>query len=164
MRVPGFGYGGYYELREIIERKNYATKEVFFELKGNEVFADGKIIQGLKIIEDDAYIAGIHYTSWEKATQIRSMMTIEPSLNDPFVYVSESGKMSSWTEKEIKKELGTSSANTEVKLTILVPIKRVWIKASRKVVHFAVEGILHRKEINKLEIKKREDAKDLVRL
>jgi hypothetical protein len=81
------------------------------------------------------------------------MKRIEPSLNDPFVYISEPGKMSGWPEELIKKELGSVSAGTEVKLTIVVPVNRVWVKTSRLVAHYAVSGILS-KEIIKINIQK----------
>jgi hypothetical protein len=80
---------------------------------------------------------------------------MEPSLNDPFVYVSEPGRMSSWPEEEIRKELGAASADTEVRLRVIVPVARVWIKASRAVAHYAISGILTEHEIKNVQIVRR---------
>lgn len=91
--IPGVGYGGYVRLKEIIEHGRLAAKKVLFEFKNNRVYADGKPLQGLIIAGESAQITGVHYASWENATQIRSMLRIEPSLDDPFVYISEPGKM-----------------------------------------------------------------------
>lgn len=153
--APGIGYGEYYRLSEIVEKKIFPTKHVVFELKNNLVFVDGKPIQGLKLVNDYVQIKGIHYTSWENATQIRSMMRLESSPQDPFVYLSPKGSMQGWSEKLICKELGASSANTEVILEIVVPISEVWIKASRNVVHFAVEGSITSEEITNIAIQRR---------
>lgn len=153
--VPGIGYGEYYRLSEIVDKKILATKHVVFELKNNLVFADGKPIQGLKIVDSYAQIKGIHYTSWENATQIRSMNFIKSSTDDPFVYLAPRGAMQNWPEREICKELGAKVANTEIWLEILVPLSSVWLKASRKVVHFAIDGDIHSDEINDIVIQRR---------
>jgi len=152
--VPGIDYGEYYKLSEIVEKKILTTKHVVFELRGNLVFADGKPIQGLTVVGEYVSIKGVHYTSWENATQIRSMRRIESSEQDPFVYLAPKGAMQGWPEELICRELGANSANTEVILEIVVPIESVWIKASRKVVHFAIEGFLSDK-ILKLDIQRR---------
>ncbi len=86
--VPSAGYGGHYRLKDIIEKRIFPAKKVIFEFKDNSVYVDGKVIQGLKITDSNAYIKCIHYTAWENATQIRSMRRIEPSLEDPFVYLA----------------------------------------------------------------------------
>lgn len=130
--LPGLSYGGYVQ-----------------------IFVNGKPVQGLRIIEPSVWIKGVHYTSWENATQIRSTKRIQPSLNDPFVYVSEPGKMTGWPEEWIKKELGATSANTEIRLSIIVQIDEVWIKASRDVVHFAISGPIVEEQITTLTIHKR---------
>jgi len=147
-------YGGYFRLKEIVEQGSMESKKILCEYKNNQIYVNGKVLQGLAVIDNYAQITGIHYTSWENATQIRSMQRIEPSLDDPFVYVSEPGKMKNWPEEQIKKELGAGSANTEVKLTIIVPINRVWIKVSRNVAHYALSGIIHEDEIKRLEIQR----------
>ncbi|MEM3154587.1 MAG: hypothetical protein QW165_03430 [Candidatus Woesearchaeota archaeon] len=153
--LPGAGYGGYYKLSEIIEKKVFAAKKVLFEFRDGWVFVDGKIIQGLRIIDTNAYIKAIHYTSWENATQIRSLGSIKSSLDDPFVYLAPRGVMQGWPENEICKELGAKSANTEIWLEIVVPVGIVWLKASRRVVHFAVQGDLLKKHIVKMDIQRR---------
>ncbi|MEM2916494.1 MAG: hypothetical protein QXT19_04015 [Candidatus Woesearchaeota archaeon] len=155
MIVPGAGYGGYFQLKKIVEEGILRAQKISFELKGNLVYVNGKALQGLVVFDNHARITGIHYTSWEAATQIRSMMRIEPSLEDPFVYISEPGAMKGWPEELIKKELGAAAANTEVKLIVVIPIDRVWIKASRNVVHYAIAGILSREEILELHIQRR---------
>ena len=152
--IPGGGYGGYVPLRVIVEEKRLKAGKVFFEMKEGNVLAKGKILQGLRIKGEEAVITGDHYTSWEKATQIRSRERIEPSLSDPYVYISEPGKMDNWPEKAIRKELGCSRADTKIKLSLVVDIERVWIKASRFVAHYAVEGILTRDQIIKLKIQR----------
>lgn len=151
MTEPGAGYSGYKSLKEIIE-----NPDLNFELTDHQIKSNGIILQGIRIIGNYAIIKGIHYTSWENATQIRSMLRIEPSLNDPFVYISEPGKMNNWTENAIKKELGINNANTEIKLTVIVPIERVWIKTSRNVAHYAITGILSQ-EIETLDIQRRKE-------
>lgn len=153
MTEPGAGHGGYVWLREIADKGSFATAKVFFQFKEGMIYADGRALQGIKVAEGFAQITGTHYTSWEMATQIRSMHRIEPSLSDPYVYVSEPGKMSGWPEESIQRELGAAGANTEVRLTFVVPIERVWIKASRTVAHYAISGIVA-KEIAKLSIQK----------
>ncbi len=155
MEVPGLSYGRYVQLKKIVEQGKLESKKILFEYKDNRVYVNGKVLQGLIIIEDYAQITGVHYTSWENATQIRSMQRIEPSLDDPFVYISEPGKMKDWPEAQIKRELGAASANTEIKLAVIVPLEQVWIKASRNVAHYALAGILHENEIKKLKIQRR---------
>lgn len=152
MEIPGMQYGGYFKLKEIIEKGKLESKKIVIEYKNNQIYVNGKILQGLVVVDKYAQITGIHYTSWENATQIRSMQRIEPSLDDPFVYVSEPGKMQGWPEEQIKKELGAGSADTEVKLVILVLLDKVWIKVSRNVAHYALTGILNENEIKNLEI------------
>jgi len=152
--LPGIGYGGYIQLKEIVKEEQYSTKKQLFELKEGFLYVDGTPIQGLVVFADVVQITGIHHTSWEGATHIRSTGRIEPSLEDPFVYLSEPGKMSGWPEEAIRKEIGARVANTEVKLTIVIPIDRVWIKTSRNVVHFAISGIVA-EEIIKLAIQRR---------
>ncbi|MEM4266295.1 MAG: hypothetical protein QXX65_04440 [Candidatus Woesearchaeota archaeon] len=154
MTIPGGGYSGYFQLKEIIEKRMLSAKKILFEFKDNAIYANGKVLQGLVVADNYARITGIHYTSWEAATQIRSMMRIEPSLDDPFVYISEPGAMAGWPEELIKKELGAAAANTEVRLVIIVSPERVWIKTSRNVVHYAIAGILSREEIAKLSIQR----------
>ncbi len=155
MVEPGAGYGGYVKLKEVVN-KGYAylkKEEILLERRGNLIFANGKQLQGLTIIKDEVQIKGIHYTYWERATRLRSERRIEPSLNDPFVYISEPGKMQGWSEGQIKKETGAAAANTEVWLTVVVPIENVWIKASRFAAHYAIEGILFY-EIKELELQR----------
>lgn len=152
--VPGAGYGGYIPLKVIVAKQKLTVKKISFEFKKGYVLANEKTLQGLRIKKEDVIITGDHYTSWEKATQIRSMMRIEPSLNDPFVYISEPGKMDGWPEKLIKKELGAFSADTKVKLSLIVAIERVWIKASRLVAHYAIKGILTRDQMIKVGIQR----------
>ncbi len=154
--LPGFGYGGYVRLADIISKSPYVFKKIIFDCKKDSVFVNGKMIQGLRITDGTAVITGTHYTSWERATQIRSMQMIEPSLSDPFVYIAETGRMTDWPEEAIKKELGAASANTEVRLRLYAPVENVWIKASREVVHFAIAGIIHPKQIITLTIRKRD--------
>jgi len=153
--APGIGYGEYYRLSEIVERKILATKHVVFELKNNLIFADGKSIQGLRISGLYAQIKGIHYTSWENATQIRSMNFIKSSIDDPFVYLAPRGAMQNWPESEICKELGAKIANTEVWVEVVVPLNSVWIKASRRVVHFAINGDIEPDEVVKISVQRR---------
>lgn len=160
MVFPGAGYGGYVRLSEILEKGLLQAGKVVFEYikdKG-DVYANGRLLQGLKIVDAYAHITGVHYTAWEFATQIRSMMRIEPSLNDPFVYISEPGMMAGWPEELIKKEVGASAADTEVRLTVIVPVGVVWIKASRDVAHYAIAGILSKNEIIRLDIQRRKTS------
>lgn len=154
---PGKGYGGYLRLSEIVEKENIQFRGRIIAVVHKLVFVDGKPIQGLTIYKEKglAGIKGIHYTSWEWATQIRSTRSIIPSLVDPFVYISEPNKMSSWPEKSIKKELGTSAADTEVKVIIIIPLHQVWIKVTRYAVHFAIEGLITAEELTVKEIKRR---------
>ncbi len=156
--APSAFYGGYYRLKEIVERKIFPAKKVVFEFKNDSVYADGKVIQGLKITGTNAFIKCVHYTAWENATQIRSMWRIEPSLEDPFVYLAPRGIMQDWPESSICKELGSKSADTEVWLELSVPVDRVWLKVSRNVVHFAVEGILTEGDITDLSIQRRKQS------
>ncbi len=156
--VPSASYGGYYRLKEVIEKKIFPAKKVIFEFKDNFVYVDGKVIQGLKVTDSNVYIKCIHYTAWENATQIRSMRRIEPSLEDPFVYLAPRGVMQDWPEAAICKELGSKSADTEVWLELAVPVDRVWLKASRSVVHFAVESILSENDILELSIQRRKQS------
>lgn len=153
MTEPGTGYGGYVWLRELVDRGTVAKSKVFLQIKNGLIYADNRILQGIRVGEGFAQITGIHYTAWENATQIRSMRRIEPSLNDPYVYISEPGKMTGWPEDAIRKEVGAGTANTEVRLTLVVPAERVWIKATRVVAHYAVSGIVA-KEIVKLTIQR----------
>jgi hypothetical protein len=155
MEEPGAGYGGYVRLKEVIE-KGYAylkKQEILLEVKGKSITASGKQLQGITIMGDQVRITGTHYTYWERATRIRSDGKIEPSLNDPFVYLSEPGKMEGWAEGMIKKETGAAAANTGIMVTVVVPIERVWIKASRFVAHYAIEGSLFY-EIKDLELQR----------
>lgn len=101
---------------------------------------------------------GVHYTSWEHATQIRSTERIEPSLDDPFVYLSQPGVMQGWPESMIKKEIGALSANAQVKLTIIVPYEKVWLKVGKKAVHFAIQGMVTERCIQKLSIQRLKHA------
>lgn len=155
MAIPGLNYGGYVRLGDIVSNTTLADKKILFEFKSNLVYANGKVLQGLVIIGEYAQITGNHYTSWENATQIRSTGRIEPSLDDPFVYLSEPGKMNDWPEHLIKKETGAIFADTQVKLTLVVPINLVWIKASREVVHYSVSGIVAAAEIKDIVIQRR---------
>lgn len=158
MTEPGLVFGNYYKLSEIIVQKKLVAKKVVFEFKDGFILADGKVVQGLKIVDSNVFIKGVHFTSWENATQIRSMGRIEPSLDDPFVYLAPKGVMQDWPEDEICKELGTNFANTEVLLELVVPVERIWIKASRRIVHFAIEGILYENEIVDLNIQRRRSS------
>lgn len=85
------------------------------------------------------------------------MNRIEPSLNDPFVYLSEPGKMKKWPATAIKKELGATNADTIIKLKILVPVDYIWINASRNAIHYAIAGIISSAEILSLSIQKRKE-------
>ena len=153
--VPGAGYGGYVRFKAIMDQGILRAGVVLYQIQQGILFANQRPVQGFKILSNNfVTVKGIHYTSWEKATQIRSTRRIEPSLNDPYVYLSEPGKMAGWPESAIKKELGSLSANTEVKLTLVVPIGLLWIKAARQVIHFAIEGILD-EEIKALRIHRR---------
>src|SRR3989338_5433945 len=154
MILPGAGYGGAISLNEIVENKILQRDRIILEIINELVYVNKKQLQGIKIVKNSVYISGVHYTSWEAATQIKSMKRIEPSLNDPFVYISEPGKMSCWSEELIKKELGSLSAGIEVKLTVVVPVSKVWIKISRFVAHYAISGVLS-KEIIRINIQKR---------
>ncbi|MBD3304088.1 hypothetical protein GF343_03005 [Candidatus Woesearchaeota archaeon] len=80
--VPGTGYEGYIRLKDITEKGRVASKKIRFEHKNAHISANGKLLQGLIIAGEYAQIRGTHYTSWENATQIRSMLRIEPSLDD----------------------------------------------------------------------------------
>jgi len=158
MQSPGLGYGSYFRLLDIVEKGTLATAKALFEFRDRVVYFDGKPLQGLRVVVDNvplALITGVHYSSWEMATQMRSRNAIEPSLDDPFVYISEPGKMAGWPEEAIRKELGARHADAEVRLTLVVPVTRVWIKASRNVVHYAISGIVGKAEIKNLEVVKR---------
>ncbi|VVB81687.1 Uncharacterised protein [uncultured archaeon] len=155
MIEPGIAFGNYFKLSEIIVQKRLIAKKVVFEFQEGFVLADGKIVQGLKIVDSNAFIKGVHYTSWENATQIRSINGILSSLDDPFVYLAPRGAMQDWPEEEICRELGAHSANTEILIELVVPIERVWIKASRRIVHFAIEGDLVSEFISDLRIQRR---------
>ncbi|HLC32237.1 MAG TPA: hypothetical protein VJJ82_00255 [Candidatus Nanoarchaeia archaeon] len=157
--LPGAGYGGYLKLSELVAKGTLLFNEVLLEYEDGNVFANGKIIQGVHIQEKVVRITGIHYTSWENATQIRSMLRIEPSLQDPFVYISAPGSMTGWAEEEIKRELGTRAADSEVCVRIVMPLDLVWLKCSRKVVHLAIAGIVSEMNIQNLQIKRVEQAR-----
>ena len=151
---PGAGYGYYLLLKDIVKGEVKAKGHVC-SIKEGSAFCDGKVIQGLRIAGDYAVIAAVHYTSWENATQIRSTHRIEPSLNDPFVYLTPPGTMQGWSEETIRKEIGANAANTDVKIRLSVPVGRVWIKFTRsKIVHFAISGLIDEHMINDLEIQK----------
>lgn len=154
---PGKGYGGYLRLSDIVEKGNSEFRGRVVAVLNRLVFVDGKSIQGFTVYKEKglASIKGIHYTSWEQATQIRSTRSIIPSLVDPFVYISEPNKMSGWPENAIKKELGTSAADTEVYVTVIVPINKVWIKVTRYAVHFAIESLISGEELTVKKIKRR---------
>ncbi len=155
MILPGAGHGGYVRLRDIVAKGILAAVGLSFIHQGNGVFVEGRQLQGLVIAGDYVRITGVHYTSWERATQLRLMVRIEPSLNDPFVYISESGRMQDWPQEQIRRELGSLAADTEVRLTSIVPLGRVWIKASRAVVHYAIAGIVTADDIKSLTIHRR---------
>ncbi|RMD58015.1 hypothetical protein D6825_02225 [Candidatus Woesearchaeota archaeon] len=152
--IPGKGYSGYYSLKDIIEEKRFETPRIVFVFEGNQLFANGKPIQGLRIVDNYAIIKGIHYTSWEGATQIRSTERLEPSLDDPFVYLAQPGVMQGWPEHLIKKELGARVANTAVKVQVVVPLERVWLKVGKNAVHFAISGVVSEYEIKKIEVQR----------
>lgn len=155
---PGKGYGGYLHLSEIVEKGNVPFRGRIIAVLNKLVFVDGRPIQGLTVYTEKGLVGikGIHYTSWERATQIRSTRSIIPSLVDPFVYISEPNKMSGWPENAIKKELGTSAADTEVQVIVIVPIHQVWIKVTRYAVHFAITGLIADEELTVKKIKRRE--------
>ena len=151
---PGAGYGYYLPLKEILTGE-VKIKGHICRFKDGYIYCDGTVIQGLRISEGYAFIAAVHYTSWENATQIRSMRRIEPSLNDPFVYLTPPGTMQDWTEETIRKEIGANAANTDVKIRLSMPVERVWIKFTRsKIVHFAISGLVDEHMITDLEIQK----------
>lgn len=160
MDVPGIGYGGYFQLKEIIDKGIFCFNKICFIYvrESKSIFANNKMLQGLKIMDGFVQLTGVHYTSWENATQIRSTKRLEPTLDDPFIYVSEPGKMADWSENKIKKELGAFAATAEVKLTLFVPVELVWIKASRKVIHYAIAGIVSEEAIWELSIFHRKAA------
>jgi len=156
--LPGASHGEYYRLKEIVDAKIFPAKKIVFEYRDNSIFINGKAIQGLKIMDSNAFIKGIHYTFWENATQIRSARRLEASIDDPFVYFAPKSAMQGWSEDEICRELGTTSAETEVIVEFVVPVERVWLKASRAVVHFAVEGMITEDEIAELTIQRRKQS------
>ena len=152
---PGKGYGDYVRLIDIVNKGILKYKKQTYVFKDNKIYIGNKPIQGLKVIPPSAYLKAVHFTSWENATQIRSTQRFEPSLDDPFTYFSEPGKMHKWPEKLIKKELGAASANTEVIATLVLLLENVWVKATREVVHFAIPGIILPENIVNLKIQKR---------
>lgn len=152
---PGKGYGGYIHLIDVVNEGTLKYKDQVYVHKNSKIYVGKKPIQGLRVIPPSAYIKCVHFTSWENATQIRSTKRFEPSLDDPFTYFSEPGKMQGWPEKLIKKELGATSANTEVNATLVVFLDEVWIKATREVVHFAIPGIITSDNIVSLKIQRR---------
>ena len=158
MTEPGAGYGGYYRLSEIVAKKIFPAKQVTFFIRDGAIFVDDRQVQGIRIVDDVAIITGWHFTSWERATQIRSMERIEPSLEDPFVYLSEPGVMQNWSDEAIRKELGAGSSDTIVKLSIIVPISVVWLRGSRRVVHFAIAQAVTDSEIRDLRVQRRKAA------
>lgn len=152
---PGKGYGDYIRLIDITNAGILKYKDQIYVYKDNKIYVGNKPIQGLTIIPPSAYIKCVHFTSWENATQIRSTKRFEPSLDDPFTYFSEIGKMQGLPEKLIKKELGASSADTEINVTLVMLLEEVWIKATRGVVHFAIPGIIISENIVSLKIQRR---------
>lgn len=132
---PGAGAKGYYHLID-------AVKKGFIKYSDEKLWYNNKPLQGIKIKDNLVLIKGDHYSSFQNARWIQGDKYIQASLEDPYSYFVERGKLSSLGPQQIQKILGISSAEAVVSLEIVVFPEQLFIKVGEKIpTHFAIAGL-----------------------
>ncbi|MBD3355305.1 hypothetical protein GF361_04955 [Candidatus Woesearchaeota archaeon] len=132
---PGAGTGGYIPLV-------YAVKKGIVKVKGHELFARGKPIQGMTIHHNMIMLKGDHYSSIQNVKWIEGNKHVSPSTIDPFSYFVEKGILGGKKQHEIKRILGAKSAEGVVSLVIEIFPEQIYIKIKRKdPIKFAVVNL-----------------------
>jgi len=144
---------GFIPLQYVLENKKTILNKVLIEFKDRCLFADGRKVQGFVTNEKIAEIKGEHYTYLNLATQIRSTRRVEGTFFDNYAYFAEPGLLNRFNEDKIKKTIGCESAEAKLKILIIVPIDRVWIKTEKyRPVKFAIQKGLKDHDIRDIEI------------
>jgi hypothetical protein len=139
---PGAGKREYIKLLDLVQskEKKLITNKAVLEIRGNKIFYDEKIIQGVDLQEYNVEIIGEHYSDKESISKIYYHKEIN-SENERYSYIAEPGRLSGKNESYIKRYMGAKHADSNITVKILVPVNMCWIRVERDVpAKFAIES------------------------
>lgn len=140
--VPGVEKREYIRIIDLFKskEKKLIRDKSTLEIRGEDIFYDNKIIQGIKIMEikGDLFleIKAEHYSNKEGIEEIYTNRMLRPvgsnfrSL-EKYCYILEPGSIRDKTGKEIRKLSGAGYANCYIYIKVLVPMTLVWIRVKR---------------------------------
>ena len=133
---PGAEAGGYIHLFE-------AVKKGIIGIKNKCFIHDNKIIQGVTLCKDGLVrIKGNHFSEQDKVKRIKRDLEFIPSIEDPYTYIVEKGKLEHSNQREIQKFLGIHSAEAFIGLDVRVFPEQLFIKIhGNDPVKFAIQNI-----------------------
>ncbi len=119
-----------------------ALQKGVVKVENNQLFVGDIIVQGVAITDNTFFIKGDHYTSLENARSIEREKSISVSLSDPYVYLVEKGKFSTWTKDQIRKNLGIKTPETVISLEIQIFPEQLYIRRDKsKAMKFAIASL-----------------------
>jgi len=124
--LPGKGIGApYAELSRIQNSKSIVLNKVNLELRNNQIYKNGKVMQGVVINGDYIEFIGYHFTNEKAAGEIMgSMQFLRKNMQDPYVYFAEAWDYCQIPQSEIRHLFGASSATDYLVVKIKYPINR----------------------------------------
>jgi len=140
---PGKGIkGDYVPLKEILEKKKLTSNKVNVELRDGKIFRDGRPIQGFKVVNGEVEFTGYHFTDPDSAKMIEQDQGLEiKNYLDPFIYLLEAMSYAGMNEKEVRHQIGSSSAEEALNMKIRYPLDRIYLKFNKdRPTHYAIEG------------------------
>lgn len=155
-QMPGKGIkGDYIALSDILRAGKIISNKISVEVKRNQLYRDGRPVQGLTLHGDYIEFTGCHFTSSEAARIIEqdSALQIKNQL-DPYVYLLEPMDYSGKKENEVRHMIGSASAEECISVRVKYPINKVFIKVEKgRPTHYAIDGDI---ETENLVVKKGE--------
>ena len=135
-KEPGIKTGRYMHIFD-------AIKTGVIKYDNNQLWFEGKPVQGVEIKHNKIRIKGDHYTTFQNAKWIQGDQYVKPSLSDPYSYFVERGKLSGLDSRDIKKVLGAENADAIVSLEIEIFPEQLFVRAvSGDPIKFAVNSLM----------------------
>jgi len=132
-------YVRFIELLDSPEKKLMVDKAVL-EVVGNQIYYDGKIVQGVEITGKSVEIVGQHYSDRDSIMRIYNNREMD-SEGEPYCYMVEPGKLAGKSENEIKKILGARNADSNITVKVSLQSHMCWIRVHRGFpAKFAIEA------------------------
>jgi len=146
VKRPGAGraLGQHVRLIELKLKRRVIVDKAVLEIKGNQIWYDDKPIPKIRLLNDDVEIIAEHYTRAVVAKTLTSGGELTFSLEDPYVYIVEHGRLENESIENIHKLLGVKGKEANARLgpfLTFAPISKTWLRVKRgQPVHIAIEG------------------------